>query len=592
MRASLPAAALAVCVSGCVSLFDVMGVEEFVTEKSAAEGNPDPIADDRIEDKHPVFDESLTIDETFGPCVVTLNKSGSITKLDIAPFDAGKESIGDQLFRSYADAALKLDLPWMPSMEVVQGMLKPFNDGLYAAVELAAQSGSQGAGINKAQLFKDLLAALVDRSSNGTPDEKPLAADAASLFAAALQASGETVTVPPAIASGASSLLDALNADSSSSQPIGFYTWNPLLEGIFRQDRMLQCRSQCPAFGAFAATASLLNSNADLSSRFGGVLDLYAGMTNPFADWSPRDVQPLVPTPDSLSGVDGIKQQFKATHPLDGDCDPRMAMVPASDAPENKLFKALFCPIGPDEGQDLIDVLISRIRSGSIDLTPTDQSGWYDRQLYALETLLVPERAAEKDHLFLTKRYKEKLVETFKTIITQNRETHAKQVKTESSGTNSAEIVPTPFDVYPLLPVEPFPTFYLRTARAYAFLDTMLQATMGKEFLAQAHRPVESGAAITTSLGDELADRTCLLYGMSIVSGASLGMRPLLTAEEQQAYPVAKCDARARDWLAAWDKDRDVESDQRVIVPVFNDWYNNQIRYWAVIGVKAIRVQA
>lgn len=54
-----------------------------------------------------------------------------------------------------------------------------------------------------------------------------------------------------------------------------------------------------------------------------------------------------------------------------------------------------------------------------MDLTPDPEtSGWYDYQLYDLETLLLPNRGTESDHLLLTKAYKEKLIETFKSIIT------------------------------------------------------------------------------------------------------------------------------------------------------------------------------
>ncbi len=75
--------------------------------------------------------------------------------------------------------------------------------------------------------------------------------------------------------------------------------------------------------------------------------------------------------------------------------------------------------------------LIRRIRSGEVDLKPSTKpggDGWYQYQVYALETLLLPGRGQEKDKLLLTAEYKKRLVEAFKAMITTRRETHARQL--------------------------------------------------------------------------------------------------------------------------------------------------------------------
>ena len=129
-------------------------------------------------------------------------------------------------------------------------------------------------------------------------------------------------------------------------------------------------------------------------------------------------------------------------------------------------------------GSTLLDALIQKIQTGELDLTPRQGAGFYDQQLYALETLLVPEKSSESQHLLLTRAYKEKLVETFKSLLIQTRETHVKQIGlVNATAASSASWAPIEFTVYPKLPVEPFPTFYLRTARAYRFLEDV--ASMG-----------------------------------------------------------------------------------------------------------------
>ena len=78
---SICGAFLASCLS-LSSAMDALGREAAVTE---TEKNAAVIEDDKIEDKHPSCDPNRTVDELFGEqCLVRLNKSGSVTELDIA----------------------------------------------------------------------------------------------------------------------------------------------------------------------------------------------------------------------------------------------------------------------------------------------------------------------------------------------------------------------------------------------------------------------------------------------------------------------------------------------------------------------------
>ena len=76
-----------------------------------------------------------------------------------------------------------------------------------------------------------------------------------------------------------------------------------------------------------------------------------------------------------------------------------------------------------------MSTLIRRIRSGEVDLKPGDKDGWYQYQVYALETMLLPTRGQERDKLLLTASYKKRLVEAFKALITKRRETHVRESK-------------------------------------------------------------------------------------------------------------------------------------------------------------------
>ncbi len=89
-----------------------------------------------------------------------------------------------------------------------------------------------------------------------------------------------------------------------------------------------------------------------------------------------------------------------------------IAVFPSSRSKETELFGRLF-PQGLPPGADLMKELIKAIRKGSVDLTPTPSSGWYEYQIYALETFLLPEKGQENPKLLLTKAYKKRMLGGF-----------------------------------------------------------------------------------------------------------------------------------------------------------------------------------
>jgi hypothetical protein len=241
----------------------------------------------------------------------------------------------------------------------------------------------------------------------------------------------------------------------------------------------------------------------------------------------------------------------------------------------------------------LLDGIIRKIQAGELDLAPRADAGFYDQQLYALETLLVPERASESAHLLLTRAYKEKLVETFKSLLVQTRETHVKQVGAVSSAAASG-FDPIEFTVYPKLLVEPFPTFYLRSARAYRFLEGVLDAVLGPAFLQTTARLLEDGSRSALPLGEELAEKEWLLYGLHALSADSLGMAPELAPDELTDFPLDPAREVARSWLANVGRDADVARDPRVSLPVARETVGSVDYgiYWAVVGVQVLHLHA
>ncbi len=594
----LTSASLLAVTGGCIlGPLDHMGQETIVIEDEDRQ-SAKKLEDDRIEDKKPRWDPTLTVTEEFEGCKVTLNKSATVTKLDIAPFEAHEAALNGALFRGRAEAMAAIrkvtGAHMLPSMEVVNGAMKPFNDGLYASIELGLQAGVAGVMDGKQETLQKLAAALKDSHAGASAAARTHLERAMAFVGAAIILGGATPDITAGALSEAKSQAAAFKKEASLyARPIGFYTWNKTLEGIFAQDRYLQNYggdTSLAQFGLFAALAVVLEQDPALLARYQKVLALYAGLTNRYASHTPLALLPHVDGVTSLDDVAAVRTKLLATAKAPYVCaGSYFALVPASRSKEMDYYENKYCGKPPSADADLMQVLIAAIRSGKLDLTPDKTSGWYEYQLHALETLLLPEKGPESHHLLLTAAYKKKLVETFKSIITQTRETHVKQL---NSGSDVTSAPPPEVDVYPKFLVEPFPTFYLRHARAYRFLGTFLRGVLGKQFLASRKRLRDSGATSTLPLDQELRRMTELLYGLHALTARGVGLRPEagLLPDELSEFPLAGNVKRAEAWAAGWQTDPDILTDPRVIVPVWKNSTNKQIIYWAVLGVKVVKI--
>ena len=408
--------------------------------------------------------------------------------------------------------------------------------------------------------------------------------------------------VPGALSDAVEETINQFLGTPLFSEPMGFYNWSTDLQDIFRQDRFFQSYLddsglapvvEDTGFGKFVAITVAIQNDPELASAYDTIMGLYEVLTNPYAHYSPRGLVDYVSGSESLNDVGAVLDAFAAEHKdLGSPCGPRFALFPSSKSKETVMYEALYCNASPPPGVTIIDLFIDRIRSGAIDLTPDSDSGWYDYQTYALETLLVPENGPESDHLMLTAAYKKKLIDTFKSILTQNRETHVKQIDIAIGMGAAAEPVVVKVDLYPKFPVEPFPTFYLRTARAYRFLIAALEAGLGEDFLSLTGRLRDDGSMDETPLPQAIRDKARLLYGLYLLTADSLGMERALLEDELLEFPEMDSIAVAMAWLEDWSTDEDMLSDPRVIVPVALDAASGRAIYWAIIGVRALKARA
>jgi hypothetical protein len=436
----------------------------------------------------------------------------------------------------------------LPSVNMIDGKAKQFDDGLVAALAQASFEGKSPKLPDHRAVVRRLLAKV-------GPDSP-----AAPFLAAGLALVGEDSRLAPDAEKEKASWLHAFEANQVLSKPIGVYTWTKSLSDAYRFRRFFMQSFDRRDLTIPRAIAGALGDDTGLLDDYRRAVAFSSGLTNPPEGPVVSDLLDPAREPGPGQGV---------------------ALFPASTTREGELCNRLF-PAGLPPGADLMRALIEAIRSGAVDLTPRKDSGWYDQQVYALETLLLPEKGDESRKLLLTKAYKLRMLEAFKALITKRRETHALDVKA------SAAAMP-PEEVKPRLRVEPCPSYSLRTARAYAFLAAFLESAVGEDVLTSLHGLREEGERPAT-LRDELASMRDLFYGVALLSAEDIGLR--LPLHDDEPVDRDRCERLASEWLAHATEDPDLAVDTRVSIPIYVDPARNLTRLWATLGVRMTRLEA
>jgi hypothetical protein len=426
---------------------------------------------------------------------------------------------------------------------------KQFDDGLYAAVELAAQRGL-GAMPGKS--------AWLQQWSEAT---KPASEMGLTVLLAAGKLGGGQPAIPGIQQKPVTDALKKFNASPVHSKPLGFYTWSPELEAIFRQDRMLQTELSQPACQAIVAA---LQGSPQLLAAYRKHLALAARLTNPQIAGEDSDLLPLADHSAAIKLAD-VK---------------RWRIYPPSTSHEGELFNRLFGDeLTVPSDFDLMNRLIAEIRAGRIDLAPRPDSGWYDQQTWALQALLSPEKMPERSHLTFGAEYRKLLEELFKGTLALTRETHVKQldIPRPASAAPPFEVPMPKLDLFiePGLVVEPLPEMYLRRARSYEFVRNVLVDAFGEAALAEIRRQTPDGP-VAESLADELRDMIAIFQGAHVASSRQLGRTEAAGTDDDGKAFVA--------WAARVASDPDLGRDSRMMVPVFQDPLQGRLKVWCHLG--------
>jgi hypothetical protein len=476
---------------------------------------------------------------------------------------------------AYADRAetKRADVPLMPTIPVtggermVSGALlaqkaKQFDDGLYAAVDLAAQRGA-GRYPGKTDLLTRLGRALA-------PGAAARSGNADTVILAACRLGGVPAAVPKGREVAVEAALGTFRGDALRSKPIGFYTWSAPLTAIFQQDRMLQ--TELKGAAGIAAVARALHGDPTARAAYEGYLALVARLTNPLTGPDLRG---------PLATLDAGRSDFP---------EKGVSFFPPSRAHETDLVMKLYGNRPIPEGFNLMDELIRRVRTGAIDLAPTAGSGWYDYQTWSLEPLAAPERAVEAARLRLSDSYRRQLEELFRGMMALTRETHIKQAEpvapAEAPADTPPRREPVRIVIRPALSAEPLATCYARRGAAYRFVRRVLEETFGAEALNGLHRQTPAGS-VTAALAAELDSMEALFAGAAAAVSHDLGIAaPIVSTTDgagRARDPAADRETFLR-WATSAGADPDLGRDVRMMVPVFFDRLRGKTKVWVFLG--------
>ncbi|HPO15720.1 MAG TPA: hypothetical protein PLI09_19920 [Candidatus Hydrogenedentes bacterium] len=552
----------------CLARCNYYVVEKIdIKEPNAAGETDDPLT-------NPEFDETLVDSRPLDGWLV--NQSAAVIALDCPGINPDAAPNMLQLWPSHAAILSTIgdttrgsfrNRPILPSANLLDAAAKQFDDGLYATLDLACYRGELDGNVPGA-------VALVHEIFNRLPADSP----AKPFLAAALQLAGKNVDLDSATAIAQKIFLDEFEANTVRSKPISFYTWTPELEQVWKFFKFLQKEFWLFFDGTGLeiplAVTAVLEADTNLMNQYRAIHRFYGRLTNPLI------CLPVDAMTGGKTNLRELAKQFGTRHAA-------VAMYPPSTSRENELFEQMF-PAGVPENVELMTELIRKIRSGEVDLTPKDNDGWYQYQVHALECLLLPDNAQEKDKLLLKAKYKKRLVEAFKAMITKRRETHARQLGITDSIEAPVQATP-PKSINPRLRIEPCATVYLRTARAYGFLQNFLKTAIPIERLDALHGLRKSGPR-ELALGAELNSICQRFYGFYLIACEDIGMRPSFLDGEPVEVEPAKAAALA--WLDKMNNDVDLACDTRIAVPIYFDPNIGKVRLWAVLGVRLANLDA
>ena len=503
-----------------------------------------------LADIPPFFeDKKMAISKTHSDGTpYTVNNSIATFRLDIAKPDAHCARV----FSTYADAlrySQEHDLPTLPSVQLIQGRLKAFDDTLCITAESAMRNRRQHA-------LERLLASLV--KSNAPPDAVTHVATALSLSGAEPQ--GLDDDTRRRVEASRNQFLSTFEA-----KPCGFWDADENLRTLFQSDRyLMRGLTLHDSAEACAAICRAISEDVALKASFLNLREFGAKLANPA-------------TAIQFDALDGLTpQEIRQRFPDDA----QFALVSYSASNEQRLIDQLNRERRLTGNENVMALIIAAVKSGRLSLDPKPDSGWYDYQWHALETLLVPERGHESAKLKLSAAYRQRLENAFATILTKERETQIKRLPELTLGHSDRGQAPVRKAIIsPDFSAEPTLTVYLRLGRGYRFLRQALGAVFQNEW------PAIRLADSDVSLDASLHETALFCYGLYETLCMEIGQVPRYLPDELDTLDRGQAVATFKRWHETWQTDPALTNDTRVVTPVAIR-PNGSVSHWGTAGIK------
>ncbi len=473
-------------------------------------------------------------------CKIILDRTSQVLSIDLKETGSVRRLLAT-LPTASADAKL------LSAAALIQ-KAKQFDDGLYAAIELLCQNGSESFA-GKSKWLKSVCQGSLPYSK-AEEEATALLYSACTLSEIDLQ-----MQMPDELIEISNEIIEKFNNNPALSKPISFYTWSHALEQIFRQDRLLQT----PLKGAqIARLISVLREDLESRNAYLNYIDLIGKLTNPFVG-------------TSLS-------RFLLSGQEQPEAQEEYYFFPPSLSPEYNLQRKLFGNSDPPPNFSLINEIIKRVQNGDLNLQPDNQSGWYDYCIWAIEPLVIPEKMDEWKRVKFSSPYKELLLELFKGAYALTRETHVKSFS-GSYGSSAGMFAPK-IRIAPNLTVEPLPTLYMRRAFSYRLIKEALCSCFSENTLRNT-RTLRQDGAQAESIYDGIERMENLFIAAHSIACDELGMESFGISD---SYDLATAKNNFKRWVADIQYDQDLGADSRMMVPLYFDRAVQKLKCWVFLG--------
>lgn len=512
---------------------------------------------------------------------------------------------GGRSIRLYPDhlsalrAAPEGQAQWV-SADMVLAKSRAIVDGVYAGIDLQVEAGAEKLGFGRHAFCQKLLEALLKRTDVTSADTKNRAI--AYVAAAVIAAGAKGINLGSSVGAMVDDLDGAYRGDPVRSFVLGYYAWSPQLTEVYSETRLLQTPllmtdQQAPpsrfrkCMGASAeeqfAVAKLISEtirqDKTLLEHYRKLNAIYSLMWGRRVALGPLDLDEAtdVPTLRNMNDYDMMENRA-----ADGIVEWRLVPYEFSRL-QGPLARAYAVS---DSGSSPVTVeqYVELIQNGIATLAPPQGGGVPERELFALEPMLVRSHSDEGAVIEASASYRARLKSLFGGSPSTEREAKPKQR------------LPRNAPSVQLPALEPLPTVYLREARAVSTLRRGLEKALSASSCQQIFGRREDGGKPGGAVGPELKALEDLLLGCYALSAAGIGLDAAgsgelkdLAAEEKVTYGLEQLQAlrtKAEAWINTRADDADSQRDVRTLTPVVRR-LDERLQCWACLGVGLLEYQ-